>query len=292
MTIPFYTENIIEPLQSLLKTADADGNFEPIIDFCTPLIPTTTDDGVILCYTFALMEQAMAIHVDDITSTGNRCLTLLKRIQHEYGGTSHWRVMIKRILKEDKRRKQEVDNLSNIDYSTLSYSQKSKLAYNLQDKNTLEANTKAAAIHKELVDHKDNNQNSYYHLGQYIVCLYRMNEEELADKVFTEFANKMREQPTHGYAFLINYCYEVKVLSCLHDKTKMEKTWHEAFAHPAFTTRNGFPVVEDAQDKTLLAAHMFGLTEIKKYIIPQITATRKPRMIAAEIKKIIENELL
>jgi hypothetical protein len=287
MTIPFYTANIIEPLQSLLNTADADGNFEPVINFCEPLIETTTDDGVILCYTFAIMEQAMAVHVDDVKSTANKCLALLKRLQHEYGGTHHWRVMLKRIIKEDKRRNQEVDNLSTLDYSTLSYAQKSKLAYNLQDKKDIENITKAVEIHKDLINHPDNNVNSYYHLGQYIIGLYTIHQTETANKVFEEYANKMREQPTHGYAFLINYCYEKKVLSCLHDKTKFQQTWAEAFAHPAFTTRNGFPIMEEAQDKMLITSDAFGLSEIKKYLINLIVAERKPRMINEQIKKII-----
>jgi hypothetical protein len=289
MTIPFYTLNIIQPLQQMLSDADNSGVWTDVIAYCEPLIETTTDDGVILCYTFALMEEAMAVHVDDITSTGNRCLEMLKRIQQEYGGTSHWRIMIKRIIKEDKRRKQDEDNLSTLDYSTMSYSQKSKLAYNLQDKKSIESITQACEIHKELIHHPDNNANSYYHLGQYIAGLYNIRQTETADKVFADFADKIREQLNHGYAFLINPCFEHKLLSCVNDKNKFEKTWHEAFAHPAFTTRNGFPVVKEAQDKALIAADAFGLIDIKNYLIKLISAERKPRMISEQIKKIIEN---
>jgi hypothetical protein len=138
-----------------------------------------------------------------------------------------------------------------------------------------------------LIDHKDNNLNSYYHLGQYIVCLYETNQTDLADKVFTDFANKMSEQPTHGYAFLVNYCYEEKIKSCINNKDKLQATWNEAFAHPAFTDRNGFPVMDGAQDKLLIASDKFDLIEIKKYLIKLITAERKPRNISDQIKKIL-----
>jgi hypothetical protein len=79
LTIPFYTLNIYEPLQQMLSDADMSGEWQPIIDYCEPLIKTTEDDGVLLCYSFALMEQAMAIHEDDVEKTGNYCLELLKR---------------------------------------------------------------------------------------------------------------------------------------------------------------------------------------------------------------------
>jgi hypothetical protein len=287
MTIPFYTGDLKEPLNSLLSKADNDGNFQPVLDFCEPLIGTTEDDGVILCYTFGLMEQAMVIHIDDVTSTAENCLVLLKRLKHEYGGTDHWRRMLRRMIKEDKNRKKEENDLGKLDYKTLNYPQKSKLAYNLQDKNTIESITKACAIHKELINHPDNNLNSHYHLGQYILCLYELNQKELADKVFDDFSIKMKEQPTHGYAFLVTTCYQQKLLSYADDGTALQKIWNEAINHPVIRLENGFPYSDIAQDKILMAADKFNLTEIINWISKLIKQERKPRMISEEIKLII-----
>jgi hypothetical protein len=134
MTIPFYTLNIHEPLQQMLYDADNNGKWQAIIDYCKPLIEITEDDGVLLCYSFALMEQALAIHVDDVETTANQCLELLKRLKHTYGGTDHWKRMLRRIIRTAKDLKKKENDLLEIPYENLSTSDKSKLAYNLVKK--------------------------------------------------------------------------------------------------------------------------------------------------------------
>ena len=168
MTIPFYTENIIEPLQQMLYDADTNGKWQPIIDYCEPLIESTEDDGVILCYTFALMEQALAIHVDDVEKTANECLGLLKRLKHTTGGTDHWKRMLKRCIKEAKRMESDVDSLLKKPIAELTSKEKSTLVYNLAQKGGVENYRLAAQFHKELIEIHKGDHDESYHYGNYI----------------------------------------------------------------------------------------------------------------------------
>jgi hypothetical protein len=286
MTIPFYTLNIHEPLQQMLYDADNSGEWQAIIDYCEPLIETTEDDGVLLCYTFALMEQAMAIHVDDVEKTGNYCLELLKRLKHTYGGTDHLKRMIKRLIRADKDLKNKENKLANLLYESLTLSEKTKLAYNLQGTSE-ENNKRAAEIHLELMEIKNHTGDSYYHFGNYILCLYGSNQLDLANKKFIELANFMESNPRHGYAFIIGNCFQAKIVRYKNDTVQFQKIWNEAINHPAVKNENAFPIAENVQDELLIAADKLGLADIKKYLTDIIIAERKPRMIAEEIKKII-----
>jgi hypothetical protein len=287
VTIPFYTLNIHQPLQQMLDDADMNGEWQAIIDYCEPLIETTEDDGVLLCYSFALMEQALAIHVNDVEKTGNYCLELLKKLRHTYGGTDHLKVMIRRQLRAAKNLKKKEKDLLKIPYEKLTTSEKSKFAYNLQGKSGIENNKRAAGIHLELMEIKKTTSDSYYHFGNYIICLYRSNQRELANEKFKELAIFMASNPRHGYAFLIGNCFQEKILQYKNDAVQFQQIWDEAINHPSVKNENAFPVSEDVQDELLIVADKFGLADIKKYLIDIIIAERKPRMIAEEIKKII-----
>lgn len=286
MTIPFYTLSIHQPLQQMLADADNIGEWQPVINYCEPLIETTTDDGVILCYTFATMEQAMAIHIDAVESTANNCLVILKRLQHTYGGTDHWKRMLKRIIRKAKDLQKQENDLLKIPYENLTPSDKTKLAYNLQNKGGIENNKRAAEIHKELIAIKEQNADSYYHTGQCILALYESKQLEKANIVLESFSAKMRDMPTHGYAFLIQTCYQEKLLHYLNNKTELEQIWKEAITHPAIGNSKNFPYADVAQEKIIIAAHQLGLQNIVKHI-SDLIVERKPRMIPEAIKKII-----
>jgi hypothetical protein len=286
MTIPFYTLNIHEPLQQMLYDADNNGEWQAIIDYCEPIIETTEDDGVLLCYTFALLEQAIIIHVDDVEKTGNYCLELLKRLKHTYGGTDHLKRMIKRLIRADKNLKNKENKLANLPYESLTLSEKTKLAYNLQG-TSIENEKRAAEIHLELMEIKKPTSDSYYHFGNYILCLYLSNQVELANEKFMELSAYMESNPRHGYAFIIGNCFQEKILQYRNDAVQFKKIWNEAMNHPAVKSDNAFPIAEKVQDELLIAADKLGLADIKKYLIDIIIAERKPRMIAEEIKKII-----
>jgi hypothetical protein len=287
MTIPFYTLNIHEPLQQMLSDADNSGEWQAIIDYCEPLIETTEDDGVILCYSFALMEQALAIHVDDVEKTGNYCLVLLKRLKHTYGGTDHLKRMIRRLIRADKDLKKKENDLFKVPYEKLNASEKTKLAYNLQVKDGIENNKRAAEIHFELIQIKQANADSYYHSANYVLCLYRSNQLELANEKFLELEAFMKINPRHGYAFIISNCFEEKIVQYKNDAEQFQKIWDEAINHPAVISNHGFPLSEKVQNELLIAADKLDLAEIKKYLIDIIIAERKPRMISEEIKIII-----
>jgi hypothetical protein len=287
MTIPFYTLNIHEPLQQMLYDADNNGEWQSIIDYCEPLIETAEDDGVILCYSFALMEQALAIHVDDVEKTGNYCLELLKRLKHTYGGTDHLKRMIKRLIRDDKDIRKKENDLLKIPYETLTASEKTKLAYNLQVKDGVENNKRAAEIHLDLIEIKKENANSYYHLANYVVCLYRSNQLELANQKFLELDAFMKMNPTHGYAFIVSNCFGEKIVHYKNDAEQFQKIWNAAINHPAVISNHGFPLSEEVQDELLIAADKLNLADIRKYLIDLILAERKPRMITEAIKKII-----
>jgi hypothetical protein len=286
MTIPFYTLNIHEPLQQMLYDADNSGEWQAIINYCEPLIETTEDDGVLLCYSFALLEQAMAINVDDVEKTGNYCLELLKKLKHTYGGTDHLKRMINRLIRVDKDLKNKENKLANLPYESLTLSEKTKLAYNLQGTSS-ENEKRAAEIHLELMEIKKPTSDSYYHFGNYILCLYRSNQVELANEKFIELATYMESNPRHGYAFIIGNCFQEKILQYRNDAVQFQKIWNEAINHPAVKNDNAFPIAEKVQDELLITADKLGLAGIKKYLIDIIVAERKPRMIAEEIKKII-----
>jgi hypothetical protein len=286
VTIPFYTLNIHEPLQQMLYDADNSGEWQAIIDYCEPLIETTEDDGVLLCYSFALMEQALAIHLDDVEKTGNYCLELLKKLKHTYGGTDHLKRMIKRIIRVDKDLKSQENKLVNLPYESLTLSEKTKLAYNLQGKG-VENEKRAAEIHLELMETKKDLGDSYYHHGNYIVCLYKSNQVALANEKFVALTDFMANNPRHGYAFIIGNCFQEKILQYRNDAIQFQKIWDEAINHPAVKSNNAFPIAEKVQDELLIAADKLGLADIKKYLINIIVAERKPRMIPKEIKKII-----
>jgi hypothetical protein len=286
MTIPFYTLNIHEPLQQMLYDADNSGEWQAIINYCEPIIETTEEDGVILCYTFALIEQAKAIHIDDVEQTGIYCLELLKRLKHTTGGTDHWTRMIKKLLRADKDLKNKENRLTNVPYESLTLSEKTKLAYNLQGKG-VENEKRAAEIHWDLYEMKKHTAESYYHLGNYIMCLYGSNQIEFADEKFHELNTFMSANPNHGYAFLISNCYQEKIIHYLDDVEQTRKIWDKAINHPAVISNHGFPISEIIQDKLLIAANQLGLEDIKKYLSAMIIAERKPRMITDEIKKII-----
>jgi hypothetical protein len=286
VTIPFYTLNIHEPLQQMLYDADNSGEWQAIIDYCEPLIETTEDDGVLLCYSFALMEQAMTIHVDDVEKKGNYCLGLLKRLKHTYGGTDHLKRMIKRLIRTAKDLKNKENRLANLPYESLTLSEKTKLAYNLQG-TSIENEKRAAEIHLELMEIKKPTSDSYYHFGNYILCLYRSNQVALANKKFMELSTYMESNPRHGYAFIIGNCFQEKILQYRNDAVQFQKIWNEAINHPAVKSDNTFPIAEKVQDELLITADKLGLADIKKYLIDIIIAERKPRMIAEEIKKII-----
>lgn len=286
MTIPFYTQNIHQPLQQMLSDADMSGEWQHIIDYCEPLIETTEDDGVLLCYSFALMEQAVAIYVDDVEKTGNYCLGLLKRLKHTYGGTDHLKRMIKRLIRADKDLKNKENRLANLPYESLTLSEKTKLAYNLQG-TSIKNEKRAAEIHLELMKKKKPTGDSYYHFGNYILCLYRSNQVELANEKFMELSTYAESIPRHGYAFIIGNCFQEKILQYRNDNIQFQKIWNEAINHPAVKSNNAFPIAEKVQDELLITADKLGLADIKIYLIDIIIAERKPRMIAEEIKKII-----
>jgi hypothetical protein len=286
MTIPFYTLNIHEPLQQMLYDADNSGEWQAILDYCEPLIETTEDDGVLLCYCFALMEQTMAIHVDDVEKTGIYCLELLKRLKHTYGGTDHFKRMIKRLIKVNKDLKKKENKLANSPYESLTLSEKTKLAYNLQGTG-IENEKRAAEIHLELMEIKKPTSDSYYHFGNYILCLYRSNQVELANEKFMELSTYMESNPRHGYAFIIGNCFQEKILQYRNDVVQFQKIWNEAINHPAVKSDKAFPIAEKVQDELLITADKLGLADIKKYLIDIIIAERKPRMIPKEIKRII-----
>jgi hypothetical protein len=217
MTIPFYTLNIHEPLQQMLNTADDAGEWQPVLDYCEPFIETTTDDGVILCYTFALLQQAVSIHVDDVAETCDTCLTLLKRLQHTYGGTDHFKRMIKRVQRAAKQIHQKENNLLLKDYTTLSASDKSKLAYNLTSKGGVENCKRAAEIHFDLIELNKDTHDMEFHHGQYIVNLYKSNQLALANEKFDEFLEWMKHTTRQSYNFLIDICFEQKIVRYLDD---------------------------------------------------------------------------
>jgi tetratricopeptide (TPR) repeat protein len=288
MTIPFYTENIQQPLQQMLYDADANVNWSAIIQYCEPLIDTAEDDGVILCYTFALMEEALAIHVDDVESTSKYCLELLRKLKHTYGGTDHWKRMINRHIKEANKLKQAENALLKKPISTLSKSEKSKLAYNLSDKGGIENYKIAAELHKELIELNKGNDDESYHYANYISCLYQSNQLELADEKFDEFLTWTTYNKWQHYSFMLSYCFQDKIIHYKHDAIKFQQIWDEAMKHDTIKMHDSFPLAYSVQDELLIAANELGLMEIKQYLIIKIKTERKPREINAVIKIIME----
>jgi hypothetical protein len=232
------------------------------------------------------MEQALAIYVDDVQTTANQCLELLKRLKHTYGGTDHWKRMLRRIIRTAKDLKNKENRLANLPYESLTLSEKTKLAYNLQG-TSIENEKRAAEIHLELMEIKKPTSDSYYHFGNYVLCLYRSNQVALANEKFMELSTYMETNPRHGYAFIIGNCFQEKILQYRNDAVQFQKIWNEAINHPAVKSNNAFPIAEIVQDELLITADKLGLADIKKYLIDIIIAERKPRMIAEEIKKII-----
>jgi tetratricopeptide (TPR) repeat protein len=289
MTIPFYTLNIHEPLQQMLYDADDSGEWGFIIAYCEPLIGTTDDDGVILCYTFALMEEAMAIHVDDVEATAIRCLDLLKKLKHTYGGTDHWKRMIKREIKNAKAFKQYDKTLLKIPYDNLTAKEKSKLAYNLAQKGGIENFKKAADMYKELIELNKDNHDESYHYGNYIMNLYRSNQLTIANGKFDEFLNWITHTEKQSYSFLVGMCFQEKIIHYKNDVVQFEKIWSDAINNVAVKRESAFPIAEAVQDELLMIATELGSIAIKKYLIDLIKSERKPRMIPNHIKKIIEN---
>lgn len=286
MVISFYTGNICEPLSQMLSDADNNGNFQTVIDYCEPLIGTTEDDGVILCYTYALMENALAVHVDDVEAIGKQCLELLKRVKHTYGGTDHLKVQIKRAIRQAKLYKDAGKELLVKPLDQLSTKEKSKVAYQLAEKGGINNYKQAALIHANLM--REDNLEVPYHYGQYVISLYRSKQIELANKTLDELVAWSSTQVNTSYIFLIRTCFEEKMICYTHDKAKMEEIWHQAMQQE-IVRQYEFPMAEDNQDELLIAADKLGAFEIKEAIITIIKKHRKPRFIKDEIKKIIEN---
>jgi hypothetical protein len=286
MTIPFYTGNIHEPLQQMIQEADNNGDFQPVLDYCEPLIDTTQDDGVLLCYTFALMETALAIHVDDVEETGNNCLKNLERLQHLYGGTDAWKKTIKKIIRVAKNRKKGERQILSKPIEDLTTKEKVNLAYQLAEKGGIENNAKAALLHLELMQKNENVSDEPYHYGQYIICLYRSNQTSLADKTFDEFLIWHSNQENKSYAQFIALCYEEKLCNYINDKAMIQNIWEVANLDK-IVAQYDFPLADSVQDELIIASEKFGLIEIKRKLIELIKSTRKPRMIPKEVKKII-----
>lgn len=137
-----------------MSEADNYGDFQPVIDYCKPLIETTADDNVLLCYTFALMENAISIHVDEVEATGKKCLEILKRIKHTTGGKDPWQRTIKKILRRAKDRYKVEKQILSKPIETLTTNEKSKLAFQLCEKGGAENFAKAALLHLELMQKK------------------------------------------------------------------------------------------------------------------------------------------
>jgi hypothetical protein len=271
MTIPFYTLNIHQPLQQMLTDADINGEWKAIIDYCEPLIETTNDDGVLLCYSFALIEQALTIYVDDVEKTGNYCLELLKRLKHTSGGTDHLKRMIRQQIRMAKDLKKKENDLLKIPYEKLNKSEKSKLAYNLA----------------ELIELNKDNHDESFHYGNYIKNLYKSNQVEIANEKFDAFLKWMAHTEKQSYSFLVGNCFQEKILHYKNDTVQFQKIWNDAMNHPAVKNDNAFSIAEKVQDELLITADKLDLANIKKYLTDIIIAERKPRMIAEEIKKII-----
>jgi hypothetical protein len=195
--------------------------------------------------------------------------------------------MIKRIIRTDKASKEKENKLLNVPYESLTLSEKTKLAYNLQG-TSVENNKRAAEIHLDLMEIKNHTGDSYYHFGNYILCLYRSNQVELANEKFIQLSTYMESNPRHGYAFIIGNCFQEKILQYRNDVVQFQKIWNEAINHPAVKSDNAFPIAEKVQDELLITADKLGLADIKRYLIDIIIAERKSRMIAKEIKKIIQ----
>jgi hypothetical protein len=286
MTISFYTKNIPEPLQQMLYDADSSGNFQPVIDYCEPLIESTTDDGVLLCYTFALMENALAFHVDDVTETGKKCLELLKKLQHTYGGTHHLKVQIKRGLKKAIYSKNASKQILAKPIDALTTKEKANLARQLADIGGVENNAKAALLHLDLMQKNENITDEPYHYGSYILCLYKSDQTDLADKTFNEYLIWHGKLENQSYFNFIALCYEQKLCNYINDKTMIQEIWKVANLNN-FVINNDFPLANAVQDDLLIAADKFGLVEIKQQMSDLIKSTRKPRLIPNEVKKLI-----
>jgi hypothetical protein len=286
MTIPFYTGNIHEPLQQMIHDADNNGDFQPVLDYCEPLIDTTQEDGILLCYTFALMETALAIHVDDVEETGKKCLEILERLQHHYGGTDAWKKTIKKIIREAKERNKGDRQILAKPIELLTTREKVNLAYQLAEKGGVENNAKAALLHQELMQKNEHPLDEPYHYGQYIICLYRSNQTALADKTFDDFLIWHSKQENQSYANFIGMCYEEKLCNYINDKLMIQNIW-ELASQNRLVSLYDFPLADSIQDDLLISADKFDLVDIKNAMIELIKTTRKARMIPNEVKKLI-----
>jgi hypothetical protein len=289
MTIPFYTEEIHEPLKQMLYNADNNGEWQAIIDYCEPLIENTNDDNVILCYTFAIMEQALAIHIDDVAETGKYCLELLKRLNHTFGGTDHLKRMIKKQIGLSKSITKKYNKLMDKPLANLSTKEKEKLAYNLAEKGGVENYRICAQLHLELMELNKDNHDESYHYGNYIICLYKSNQLEVANEKLAVFLTWMTHTEKQSYAFLVGNCFQEKILHYTNDAIQFEIIWYEAINNETIKINDSFPVAYAVQDKLLVASDKLGLVQIKKYLVNLINTGRKPREISNEIKIIIAN---
>jgi hypothetical protein len=286
MTIPFYTLEIHQPLQQILYDADNNGNWEKLIEYCEPLL-TEEADEVILCYTFGIMNQAMQIHVDDVASIGNTCLALLKKLKHTYGGTDHWKRMIKRLIKESKLVKDKENSLSKKPYETLTEKEKAKWAYNLAEKGGVENCRLAAEAHLDLIELRKDKDSEPYHMGMYIINLYASEQNELADKRLADFVKWIQHAVFQSYAFLVGRCYQSKIMFYKDDKEKFKQIWQEAMQNESVQKHDAFPFAYDVQDELIVKAHEYALHEVKEYLGKLIIAERKPRLIPEQVKKIL-----
>ena len=117
--------------------------------------------------------------------------------------------------------------------------------------------------------------------------MYNSNQIEKADAEFKKLLAWAETNSTHGYAFLVGFCYQEKLLYYKNDATQLQAIWKAAIKHSAVNMQNDFPYAEPVQNEIIIAADKLELTELKTYLTKIISTQRKLRNIPDAVNKII-----
>lgn len=245
---------------------------------------------VLAALAYCVFEEAMTVLVDEVVASSERVLLLLERARKAGlppATAKSFRARVQRVLREERRREEQVLQLLERPVEQLDFTEVRKLADELDKRGGAVNCRRAAQLFQLAADKAPDDLDANYYLCRVGTSLAKCGDWEEALPWLERMASRdlVPDDPVlyDSFAMLAyNSLLEHAILT--RDQEGFLKWWAKA---KTCGTKRAYPAAHNTQDQILQAALDWDLPEVGKHVLQVMSRTRRPSTLSEEVQEMM-----
>lgn len=290
MEFPFDIKKLNKNLQEILNVERGKINWTLLVQLSKKERENDSSNvDLNFCYAYALFNESLNIHIDDLKETIEVCKKLINNFDLDTNSKIEFKNQLEKTLELVISKEKEVEILNSINLDSLSLKEMKELAFSLSDKGGVENYRKSAIIYGNLFGTAQQEYNKFQYLGRETIALFRSSQYNLAEPKFHMLIEWDIEKGPSANPWVIDFVFSEMLLNNAKNKERFLELWNKAKNHSIIKENENFPMAYSSQDKILAIALDLELKEVLSDLIPIYNEKREKNTKSEQVLGLIEN---